>query len=129
MLHEIAEVAGLDAAVQLAREYGGTEVSIPRQVAGDHWLVRCVGAKAAAKICDHYCVRDADGHAVGGFRIYVPLAGTGIMARTIAELARALETQDLSVRAAARRFGVSDRTVKRLQAKMRRGSDRQGSLF
>lgn len=127
VLREIAEVAGLEAALELARQYGGLEVAIPRKVGPDHWLVRCVGEKAATLICDHYSVRDADGHAVGGLRLYIPQAGTGAAAQARQQLARDLEAGQLSLRAAARRACLTERTARRIRARMR--DDRQGSLF
>lgn len=124
VLREIAEVAGLDAALQLAREHGGTDISIPRKVHADHWLVRCVGSAAAQKICQHFSVRDADGRPIA-YQAYIPFAGTGLLARTATELAKAIETEDLSLHAAVRRFGVSNRTVKRVRAKLRESRQRR----
>lgn len=130
-LREIAEVAGLEAAMALARAYGGTQVTIPRRVGPKkHWLVECVGRKAAEKICDHYCVRDADGHAIGRFRMLIPLGSTGIMAQARLQLAQQLQSGELSVRKAARRAGLGERAAWRMKARMRSGGNSdQGDLF
>ncbi len=127
VLREIAEVAGLEAALALARQYGGLEVAIPRRASYDHWLARCVGAKPAAQICDHFRVVDADGHAIGNFRLYIPQAGTGAAAQARQQLVADLEAGQLSLRAAARRAGLTERTARRIRGKVR--DERQGSLF
>ncbi len=129
-LREIAEVAGLEAAMQLAAEYGGIQVKIPRRVGSEHWLVKCVGLKAAEAICAHYLVRDADGHPVGNFRMLIPKGSTGIMAQARQRLARELQDGDISVREAAKRAGLGERAGWRMKAKLRgRRDDRQGDLF
>lgn len=125
-LVEVAEAAGLDAAVQLARGYGGTEIFVPREAPPGHWLAACVGVAAAAKICRHFATHDADGRPIA-FRVYVPLAGAAVMPRTLAALARAMVEEQIGLREAVRRFGVSERTVKRLRAKLR--DDRQLRLL
>lgn len=130
ILREIAEVAGLDAALALAWNYGGTTVKIPRKVGPQHWLAKCVGLKAATAICDHYRVHDADGRPVGNFKILIPLGSTGVMAQARRRLAAELQTGDLSVPAAARKCGLHERTAWRLKAKLKHpGNEIQGDLF
>ena len=54
VLAEIADIAGLDAAMALAEARGGQRVFIPASAGPDHWLVRTVGETAASLICEHY---------------------------------------------------------------------------
>ncbi|PIE13807.1 MAG: hypothetical protein CSA70_03570 [Rhodobacterales bacterium] len=54
LLNEIADVAGLDAALAMADARGGSRISIPARVGANHWLVETVGKDAADKICAHF---------------------------------------------------------------------------
>ena len=129
IIREIADVAGLDAAMALAESYGGTIVYIPHRVGAKHWLVDAVGRKAADAICAHYRILDADGRAVG-LRLQIPLAGTGVMAKAIRRLAKLLETGTVTPPRAARLCGVHDRTAWRVKAKMQPSEDDpQGRLL
>ena len=47
LLAEIAEVAGLDAALALASARGGSRITIPAHPRADHWFARAVGMEAA----------------------------------------------------------------------------------
>lgn len=53
-LNEIADVAGLDAALAMAQARGGSRVSLPAKPKQNSWLVDAVGFDAAEKICAHY---------------------------------------------------------------------------
>ena len=130
MLAEIAEVAGLDAALALAAARGGTQVWIPRRVGPKHWLVEAVGLAAAQAICAHFCVTDADGHAVGRLRMLIPQGPTGVLAQARQRLARELATGNTGVRSAARKAGLSERAAWRMKAKLRGGqTSDQDDLF
>ena len=95
-----------------------------------HWLVTSVGKVAADAICDHFQVRDADGRPIGNFRLMIPLAGTGVMAQAKRRLAHELQTGNLSVRAAARKCGLHERTAWRTKAVLQHpGTDAQPDLF
>jgi len=67
-LADIAEVAGLDAAMALSLERGGARFNIPI-TDGDTELARIVGAEAARKIVERF----------GGQRPYIPLAKTHLI--------------------------------------------------
>ena len=54
LLSEIAEVAGLEAALAMADARGGSRVSIPARASDDHWLVVTLGREAADRICAHF---------------------------------------------------------------------------
>jgi len=115
VLAEIADAAGIEAAISLARAYGGQTVYVPARPKPDHWLVDTVGLEAAGKICDLYRVRD------GGARLLIPLARPTLLAAALARGA--------SARSAAAAVGVHERTAFRMRSRMRRSDDRQGDLF
>ena len=126
-LREIAEVAGAEAALTIHRLKAGQEIWIPLRADADHWLTRAVGAPLAERICAHFRVENADGREVGNVRIYAPLASQGAMARAKAQLAEDLRTGQLSLREAALRAGLSERTARTMLARIR--DTRQGELF
>lgn len=119
VLAEIAGAAGLDAALKLARERGGQTVYIPGRATADHWLTELVGPAAAARICDHFRVRDS------GARVLIPIARISSARRT---LVRALEN-GASAREAAAAAGCHERTAYRARARLKAENDDQGSLF
>lgn len=116
-LREVAEVAGLEAAMKLAWDYGGVRIRIPRRASTNHWLVKSVGRKAADALCKHFSVNDADDRPMA-MEIVVPQAGTGVMAQAKRRLADDLRSGRFSVRAAARRNGLTERTAWRMKAKL-----------
>lgn len=125
-LQEIAEAAGQAAAWAIVGAKGGSEIWIPLRAEPGHWLTELLGAEAAEKVCAHYRVTNADGHLTGNMRIYVPQAGTGLL-----DIARQQVCDDvaagMSVREAARRARLSERTAHRALGKTR--DPRQGDLF
>ncbi len=127
VLGEIAKVAGEPAAINFAAAKGGARVYIPARVTSKHWLVECVGEKAAAAICAHFAI---DGI---GQRIDVPLAGGGVhsqLKRAIAKRVHELDQQNVSAPDIARKTGVTQRTVHRHRSAHRGGrGGKQGSLF
>jgi len=127
-LQEIADAAGEVAAVQLAAAKGGQRIYIPAKVGDDHWLVECVGRRAADAICRMFAV---DGRR--GLRFDVPLAGNGAypqLRRAIAKHAAELERNGASCAAIAAATGTTERAVRKRRRKEReRKSDAQGSLF
>ena len=126
-LREIASVAGMDAALAIVRAKGGQEVWIPRHAEPDHWLAHVVGPEIAERICAHYCITDADGREVGNVRIYVPMAGAGLIASARQQIVDDVVERKMTVRDAARRAGLSERAAHRALAKIR--DSRQGELF
>lgn len=128
LLAEIAEVAGLPAALKLAKEKGGVECYIPARAPDDHWLVRCVGREAADRLCAHFAAAiDNDSRrSLHGVKILLPLGESGSRAEARGRAREALE-RGASLAEAARRSGLHQRTVQNIRAKMKDG--RQGSLF
>ncbi len=136
LLDEIAQVAGLRAALALSCDYGGGRVYIPARVGETHWLVRCVGREAADKICAHFSAtihneRERSSH---GVALIVPLGDHAFYQRARAAAER-LTDDGKSQNEIARQIGVSIRTVRRVQARKRdidrrAGFDgKQGRLF
>ena len=106
-LAQIAEAAGVPAALALAKARGGRTVTIPQRAAGSV-LARIVGVEAAEKIID----------AFGYGTLEIPFGPFGgERARRIAVM-EAIEG-GASVSQAAGQCGVHMRTVKRVKRKMR----------
>ncbi len=116
LLAEIAEVAGLDAALKLAAARGGTEIYVPRRASEDHWLAATVGMEAAERICRQWSAE----------RIMLPV-GTTAQARATVDR---MIADGRSVTEIALACGWTTRGVERRRAKRRSGGDdRQGNLF
>lgn len=120
VLGEIADVAGIPAALALADKVGGTRINIPARAQDDHWLVETVGRKAADEICDYFRTLSAEHREAGARHIVIPLGATGPMAQARRVLITELEN-GTSARQAARKAGVSERTAFRMRAKLREG--------
>jgi hypothetical protein len=123
ILQEIADVAGEDAALIVAKMVGGRRAYFPPVPKPDHWLARAVGLDKARAICQHF---------TGGkhVELFVPLGPAGSRARRhrlIAELIDEGASETRIVAAA----GVTRATVYR-HRKARLGQKRnlrQGDLF
>lgn len=127
ILAEIAEIAGLEAALAIADRRGGARVLIPRHAPDDHWLVEAVGREAADAICHHFAVDGADGKPLGTYEVYLPLGPHGALKRARRRLVSELEN-GASVRQAARKAGLTERTGWRIKRRLQSKSD-QGELF
>jgi Mor family transcriptional regulator len=53
-LHEIATVIGLSAVLELARNFGGQLVYVPKQIDHDHEISKVIGSEAAEKLAEYY---------------------------------------------------------------------------
>lgn len=126
LLGEIAEVAGLPAALALAETVGGTRVCIPARMPENHWLIDTVGREAADKICAHFRTLSPDQNEAGARHIVIPRGPAGCLAKARTILARELDN-GTSAREAARRAGLSERSAFRMRKRLK--SDRQGELF
>jgi DNA-binding NarL/FixJ family response regulator len=105
VLAQVAQAAGVKAAVQLAQARGGGRAYIPAPQAlhEKHWLTQAVGLEAARAIAQ----------ALGGGEVEVPLGPfAGNRAQVWAAIERGLNA-GLSVEQAARQVGVTARTVRR----------------
>ena len=110
LLREVAEIAGLDAAIKIARGLGKKRMYIPHRLTSGHRLARCVGPKAAALICAHFA----------GDTVVWPEAGKYL--RQLDTLIRWHE--GWSAERIARDLGVHQRTVWRIVS----GVDRDAAL-
>ncbi len=119
-LNEIAEVAGLVAAVAIAEARGGTRVHFPARAPDGHWLVELVGREAADKLCEHFRARPA-----GGSEVLIPVGPKNFYARA---RRRALELRGAKpVAQIALDLGVTQRVVFKWFADV--PDTRQGVLF
>lgn len=120
LLNEIADIAGVVAAVQIAEARGGTRVHFPARAPDGHWLVELVGREAADKLCDHFRAT-----AAGGSYVLIPVGPKNFYARA---RRRAIELRgEKSASAIALALGVTERVVYKWWAD--KPDDRQGSLF
>lgn len=118
-LAEIAQVAGLDAALRLAEARGGTEVYIPAHAPDGHWLVEAVGREAADAICAHYAVGETQ---KSGWRMELPLGPVGTAAQIRRQVDRMI-SEGRSEREIALATGYTGRGVRMRKAKARIGDD------
>lgn len=117
LLEDIAEAAGLDAALALAEAKGGQKVYFPASPGDDHWLCRLVGREAAIAICILHGVRNLE----------IPRGPAGSAQKLRRRIAR-LIADGASTNEIARTCRVSFRTVTRHRTRAR-GDERQGDLF
>ncbi|MFD2183594.1 hypothetical protein [Rhodoplanes azumiensis] len=118
ILAEIAEVAGVDTALAIAKAKGGRRASFPVQADDDHWLVKTVGREAADAICKHFRIMSASGRLSSCFSdVPIPKGYTAIIAVARARLEEAL-AEGKSASEAARISGMTERTVFRARARL-----------
>jgi hypothetical protein len=117
LLAEIAEVAGLDAALTLAAAKGGIEIYVPVRTSDDHWLVAAIGREATDKLCRRY----------PGSRLTLPLGPGGSLAAIRRTVGRMID-EGRSETEIARAVGYTTRGVRKRKAALRGGGP-QGSLF
>lgn len=116
-LREIAEVAGVEAALRLAELRGGTTLSIPAEVTPDCWLTLAIGEARAELLSAHF----TSGHTA--LSIEVPLGPTGALAG-LRQTMRRLIAEGVPAERIARQLGVASRTVRRMKSRMRRDAAR-----
>ena len=111
LYREIAEGAGLEAALGLARARGGLRISVPRNPRAAPWLAEAMGETGAALICDLY----------GGELIDLPadpVSGQGRNARA-RRIRMAIREGELSANEIAAMNGVTRRAVFSSKARLR----------
>lgn len=125
VLAEIAEVAGLVAALAVAEKLGGGRTHFPARAPDNHWLTDLVGREAADKICAHFRSTER-----GGIQVDIPLGPKGFYAAA-RRRALALMAEGVSTYETARRIGLDRSTVRRLKARHRAADQdkSQGRLF
>lgn len=125
ILADIADIAGIDAAYEVARSHGGTRVSIPPRAVQGHWLTELLGFEMADKICQGLATLDPDGKLRGVQNEIIPRGPAAILNAARRRAQEALD-EGKSAREAARIAGLHERTIWRMKAKE---DDGQGSLF
>ena len=114
VLSEIAQVAGIDAALTIAELRGGTEIYVPPEAPDSHWLSEAVGIEAANAICRHF-TQD-----VGARRLEIPLGPAGTAAQVRRQVDK-LIADGRSEREIALATGYTGRGVRMRRAKARAG--------
>lgn len=112
LLREVAEAAGVTAALRLARAFGGRPKYIPHRLPPNHELIDAAGPKAAAWLSQTYA----------GETLIIPLgpeADGAAKRRTI----RARLAEGTPHQAIAREVRVHIRTVEREAARLRNGGE------
>lgn len=123
ILAEIAEAAGEDAALAIARVRGGTEIYVPPNPGADHWISRLVGLERAQAIADKLTC------SLIGRRVELPLGPHGHAEQQRAKV-DALIREGRSERDIALATGYSIRGVRKRVANIGRPPDeRQLSLL
>lgn len=126
LLAEIAEIAGIDAALAIAHAKGGIMARISSRLTPDNWLVKTVGMEKAEAISRHF----TSGR--GRIDLEIPLPPTNSYKQFLRQRAqsyeRALAETD-NIFQAARMAGTTRRTIQRFNARKRDKSSDQGSLF
>jgi len=111
LYRQIAEGAGLEAALGLARARGGLRISVPRNPRAAPWLTQAMGEQGAALLCSLY----------GGELIDLPadpVSGNGQNAR-VRRIREALREGALSANEIASMAAVTRRAVFVNKAKLR----------
>jgi DNA-binding NarL/FixJ family response regulator len=105
VLAEVAEVAGVTAALQLAHAKGGSQAYIPKpeNLTPDHWLVEAVGDIAARAIAER----------MGGGHCGIPLGPLNGMRSKVWRAIQEGIKEGKSAHEIARLIGVHHRTVRR----------------
>ncbi len=88
----VAEAAGLEAALRLAAEHGGTRIYVPKAAGPEHWLTLLIGPEGAAALCER----------IGGENVTLPVDPNGGVKAMRRRAERALD-EGLSADEAARR--------------------------
>lgn len=123
LMVEIAEIAGVEAAITICDRYGGNRVYIPRYAPDHHWLVHCVGRVAADAICTHFA------NGATGIELELPTGARLNRTQRRAKLEK-LIAEGYSSTEITRRLGVTRRCVSRAKADMnRRVGARQLDMF
>ena len=123
VLASIAEVAGVATALDVARRYCGTRVTVPVRAEGRNWLTQMVGPTEAEALID------ALG---GGRRIDIPLGPQGHWAGSRQRLEHRLDellAEGKSSTAIARLLGVTERTIRNRRRARRDRTTNQPDLF
>lgn len=121
LLAEIAEVAGIDAALAIADAKGGQQAFIVAHLRPDNWLVAAVGLEKAKLISDHFCSGRLR------LKLTIPLGPAGSYQSLRRRTSRVLEeaaSRGASANEMAAAAGVTTRTVHRFRSRRREHNSR-----
>ena len=119
VLRQIADVAGEDAALAIAKARGGTQVYFPPVPDADHWLSHLIGHDRAQAVCYELTC------GVGSLRLDIPVGPLGRAAQGKLMVDSMLR-EGRSERDIALATGYTARGVRKRRAGL---DDGQGSLF
>lgn len=114
LLCEISEVLDLEAALLIAREWGGMRIYFPADVDAEHKLVKLIGFERAKTLCLHFA---SGANSQRGFEFEIPqfFNNQKNIARKIDEMTK----DGISSDQIANRLKVSRRTVVRRRTKVK----------
>ena len=122
ILAEIADVAGVEAALAIAEARGGTQIYVPPNPSVNHWLCQLIGPEKAQKVCDQLTA------GVGPLRVDLPLGPMSkynqMRAADQAVIDQMIADQR-SERDIALSTRYSERSVRRRRAKLGKPADRR----
>jgi hypothetical protein len=120
LLAEIAEVAGLEAALAIAEARGGSRTVFPARAPDGHWMVELIGREATDKLCAHF--RSGG----GGIELDVPMGPVAYYRKARRRLAQLVD-EGVPVARAAHQIGLHLRTARRWRSRARQSD--QGKFF
>lgn len=115
LLAEIAEVAGLEAALAVARAKGGVPARFCSRLGPENWLVQAVGMEKAELLSQHFTSKR------GRIEFDIPLGPTGSYKRDMMARAEAMQRALASGQKTthtARALGITRRSVQRFNEKL-----------
>lgn len=113
ILGEIADVAGEEAALALARVRGGTQIYLPPRPADDHWICELIGKDRALAVCEHLT------GGVGPLRLDLPVGPEGFHASQRAKVDALIRDGSFSERQIALQTRYTTRGIRKRIAKQR----------
>ncbi|MGL5447463.1 MAG: hypothetical protein ACRDBL_09155 [Rhabdaerophilum sp.] len=120
LLAEIADVAGLDAALAIAQAKGGINARFCSRLGPENWLVEAVGMEKAKVISDHF----TSGR--GRIEFDIPLGPTSSYKQAMLARARAMQRALASgetTNHTARSVGITRRSVQRFKLRLAEDED------
>lgn len=118
LLFDLREAFSEEVALRLARHYGGRRIYVPARPLADHYLARTMGIA----VLEWLVARSP------GQEILVPMASESFQKQRLAEIRHYIEN-GADVATIVSRFGIHERTVKRLRAKWAKPDDRQKTFL